>query len=68
MYKLSQYNVIFKRGNSNYLLNTFSSALIKLTKDGFTYISNFDNERDFNSIYFKLLYSNGCIVNKDIDE
>ena len=68
MYKLSQYNVIFKRGNSNYLWNTFSGALIKLTKDGFTYISNFENERDFNSIYFKLLYSNGCIVNKDIDE
>lgn len=68
MYNLSKYNVIFNRGNNMYLWNTFSGTLIGLTDEGLNYISNFNEHSDIYSDYFKLLYSNGCIVNMELDE
>ncbi len=66
-YKTSRYNVFFNRDDNDYIWNTFSGALIRLTAEGKKYIQEFDNKAD-NSIFFEKLLENGCIVDERLDE
>lgn len=67
MYKLSRYNVIFKRFNKHYLWNTFSDALIELDDNAYHYIKNYKGNYVDDS-YFLTLKENGCIIDEQFDE
>ena len=70
MYKLSRYNIVFNRGGVDYLWNTFSGAVIRLTRDGKIFLQEFseDSTQDSNNDYFNILQANGCIVKQNYDE
>ena len=66
-YKLSKYNVLFKRDSKQYLWNTLSGALIALDDAGITYLNDF-KKGVANDNYSELLLQNGCIVDERYDE
>jgi len=66
-YKFSQYNVIHKDGDLQYIWNTYSNALLVLDKNEQEYIRTFTGIDD-NSNSFNLLKANGFIVYEHLDE
>lgn len=66
-YKLSRYNVLFKRESGNFIWNTFSGALIKLEDAAISFMADFDGSASQSS-YFNILKDNGCIIDANIDE
>lgn len=68
-YKLSRYNVLFKRNEQSFLWNTLTGALIQVDQGGIDYLDKFsDSETDQEHPYFKVLLKNGCIVDAQYDE
>ena len=66
-YKQSIYNVFYEKNNIQYLWNTYSGALIQLDESGQKYLKLYTGQND-GSTEFKMLSSNGFIVDDRIDE
>lgn len=66
-YKLSRYNVCYQNGDTQYIWNTYSNALLELKKSGQEYVQSFVGIKD-KSYEFDLLKANGFIVYEQIDE
>ena len=67
-YKLSRYNNLFTRGNSTYLWNTLSEALLHIDEDSLRFIHAFDGADHSGEDAFDILLKNRCIVSSELNE